>query len=91
PLFILVWAGSILTVLATLILGTMNLTGTQLYLLWVASALYLFGVQLPTFRFNIPLNDSLQALDIEALMIPRLQHPVRTLSRHGIVGTDSEP
>jgi len=67
PLFILVWAGSILTVLATLILGTMNLTGTQLYLLWVASALYLFGVQLPTFRFNIPLNDSLQALDIEAL------------------------
>ena len=67
PLFILVWAGSILTVFATLILGTMNLTGTQLYLLWVASALYLFGVQLPTFRFNIPLNDSLQALDIEAL------------------------
>ena len=40
PLFILVWAGSILTVLATLILGTMNLTGTQLYLLWIASVLY---------------------------------------------------
>ena len=67
PLFILVWAGSILTVLATLILGTIDMTGAQLYLLWIASALYLFGVQLPTFRFNIPLNDSLQALDIEAL------------------------
>ena len=67
PLFILVWAGSILTVLATLILGTIDLAGTQLYLLWIATALYLFGVQLPTFRFNIPLNDSLQALDIEAL------------------------
>lgn len=39
PLFILVWAGSIFTVLATLILGTMNLTGTQVYLLLVASAL----------------------------------------------------
>ena len=67
PLFILVCAGSILTVLATLVLGTMNLTGIQVYLLWVASGLYLLGVQLPTFRFNIPLNDSLQALDLDAL------------------------
>ena len=45
----------------------MNLSGTQLYLLIFASILYLFGVQLPTFRFNIPLNNSLQNLDIESL------------------------
>tara|TARA_B100001559_G_C16363872_1_gene558715 strand:+ start:50 stop:544 length:495 start_codon:yes stop_codon:yes gene_type:complete len=67
PLFVLVWAGSILSVLATLILGMMNLSGMHLYLLLVASVLYLFGVQLPTFRFNIPLNNSLQSLDIQAL------------------------
>jgi len=45
----------------------MELSGTQLYLLVLASILYLFGVQLPTFRINIPLNNSLQNLDIEAL------------------------
>ena len=63
PLFILVWAGSILSIIITLILGIMNLSGTQIYLLVFASILYLFGVQLPTFQFNIPLNNSLQNLD----------------------------
>ena len=67
PLFILVWAGSILSIIITLILGIMYLSGTQIYLLVFASILYLFGVQLPTFRFNIPLNNSLQNLDIESL------------------------
>jgi len=67
PLFILVWAGSILSIIITLILGIMNLSGTQIYLLVFASILYLFGVQLPTFRFNMPLNNSIQHLDIESL------------------------
>ena len=67
PLFVLVWAGSILTVIVTFVLGMMDLSGSQIYLLACASALYLLGVQLPTFRFNIPLNNSLQNLDIEAL------------------------
>ena len=67
PLFILVWAGSILSVIVTLVLGVMNLNGMQMYLLSTASVLYLLGVQLPTFRFNIPLNNSLQSLNIEKL------------------------
>ena len=67
PLFILVWAGSILSVIITLIMGIMDLSGTDIYLLSFASALYFFGVQLPTFRFNIPLNNSLQKMDIETL------------------------
>ena len=67
PLFILVWAGSILSIIITLTLGIMNLSGTQIYLLVFASILYLFGVQLPTFRFNIPLNNSIQHLDIGSL------------------------
>ena len=66
PLFILVWGGSILSVIITLALGIMNLSDAQIYLLAVASVLYLLGVQLPTFRFNIPLNNSLQNVDIEA-------------------------
>jgi uncharacterized membrane protein len=67
PLFILVWVGSIISIFITLILGIMNLSGTQIYLLVFASILYLFGVQLPTFRFNIPLNNSLKNLDILSL------------------------
>ena len=67
PLFVLVWAGSILSVVLTLVLGIMNLKGEQLYLLAGAASLYLVGVQLPTFRVNIPLNNELQNLDIEEL------------------------
>ena len=67
PLFILVWAGSILSVIITLIVGILDLIGGEIYLLSFASALYFFGVQLPTFRFNIPLNNSLQKVDIETL------------------------
>lgn len=67
PLFVLVWAGSILSIITTLIMGVMNLNGTQIYLLVIASIVYLFGVQLPTFRINIPLNNTLQKLDIEVL------------------------
>ena len=69
PLFIFVWAGSILSIIITFILGIMNLSGTHIYLLIFASILYIFGVQLPTFRFNIPLNNSLQNLDIETLEV----------------------
>ena len=67
PLFILVWAGSILSVIITLVMGIMNLSGGDIYLLGFASVLYLLGVQLPTFRFNIPLNNSIQEMDIAAL------------------------
>ena len=67
PLFILVWAGSILSTITTLILGAMDLSGGRLYLLGGASALYLLGVQLPTFQFNIPLNNMLQTYDIGAM------------------------
>lgn len=67
PLFVLVWAGSILSVILTLVLGILNLDDEKLYLLIGASSVYLIGVQLPTFRFNIPLNNELQNLDIEEL------------------------
>ena len=67
PLFVLVWAGSILSVILTLVLGILNLDDEKLYLLIGAASVYLIGVQLPTFRFNIPLNNELQNLDIEDL------------------------
>ena len=67
PLFMVVWVGSIFTVLGTLVLGTLQLTGLQLYLLCAAGVLYLLGVQAPTARFNIPLNNALQGWDLASM------------------------
>ena len=64
PLFILIWVGSIISIIGSLITGTMNLSGNQIYLLWIGSTFYLFGLQLPTIRFNIPPNNTLQEMDI---------------------------
>lgn len=67
PLFILVWVGSALSVLAAAILGAFLLDGVALVLLLAAAASYLLGAQLPTIAVNIPLNDRVQTLDIETL------------------------
>lgn len=64
PIFFLVWVGSIFSVIGALVLGTLDLDGAQRSFLWVGAMLYLLGVQLPTIRFNIPLNNMLQALDL---------------------------
>ena len=67
PLFMLVWVGSLIAMISTLVLGTIELSGSERALAWFASALYLIAVQGPTIRFNIPLNNALQALDLESM------------------------
>ena len=67
PLFMLVWVGSILSVLASMILGTMDLSGQEAVLLWLGCGWYLLGVQLPTIVCNIPLNNTIQGLEIDKL------------------------
>ena len=67
PVFMIVWVGSIISVVTMVVLGTLQLSGVQLYLVWFVTGLYLFGVQAPTLRFNIPLNNAVQALDVESL------------------------
>jgi uncharacterized membrane protein len=58
--FILVWVGSVVAIIATMVLGVQNLAASQTNLLGLAIAFYLLGVQLPTACFNIPLNNELQ-------------------------------
>ena len=67
PIFMAVWVGSIVSVVLMLVLGTLQLRGVERYLMWFASGLYLLAVQGPTLRFNIPLNNAVQALEIELL------------------------
>jgi len=65
PLFGLVWLGSVLALVAGLALGLGQVDGLEKLFLAIAGAVYLLGVQLPTFLVNIPLNNELQALDFE--------------------------
>ena len=62
PPFVLVWAGSVLAVLVAAGTGAGRLQGVDLVLLLCATGVYLLGVQLPTFLFNIPLNNQLKHL-----------------------------
>lgn len=67
PVFVFVWLGSIVAVLASLGLGLGQLDGTARLLMVVAGLVYLLAVQLPTFIINVPLNNKLQAVDVDAL------------------------
>lgn len=72
PWFLLVWVGSIVAILATGTAGLFRLHGGDRWLLTVAALVYLCGVQLPTISRNIPLNNQLQTLDLEAMDTPEL-------------------
>jgi uncharacterized membrane protein len=70
PLFLIVWVGSALSMLATAVLGAWSLSGVNRTLLIAAAALYLGCVQLPTAVINIPLNNAVQRLDLGAMAAP---------------------
>lgn len=67
PLFLFVWGGSIVAIVASGLLGVWQLQGVDLLLLIVATVTFLVGVQLPTATVNIPLNNQLQTVDVEAM------------------------
>lgn len=67
PLFVAVWMGSIVTSVAAATLGFGQLDGTQRLLLIAAPLVYILGVQLSTFTINVPLNNRLQMLDVDAM------------------------
>ena len=67
PIFMLVWVGSVLALVTSAVLGIGQLDGTGRLLILFATLAYLFGVQLPTFTINVPLNNKLQALDVYAI------------------------
>jgi uncharacterized membrane protein len=64
PVFLAVWVGSMLALMAALILGLFHLRGSALLLMVAALFVYLFGVQLPTIRINVPLNNEMQRVDL---------------------------
>lgn len=67
PIFMLVWIGSVVALISSVVLGMGRLEGIERLLLIVAALAYLLGVQLPTVTVNVPLNNKLQTLDADAL------------------------
>jgi uncharacterized membrane protein len=67
PLFILVWAGSVVTLVTSAVFGLGQLDGLGRLLIIFAALAYILGVQLPTITINIPLNNRLQAVDVDAV------------------------
>ena len=66
PLFVMVWIGSIVAVVAAAGLGFAQLQGTPRVLLISAPLLYILGVQISTFTINVPLNN--WSLDKQGLL-----------------------
>ena len=67
PIFVLVWVGSVVALVASAGLGIWQLDGAGRLLVIFASLAYLLGVQLPTVTINIPLNNKLQTLDVDVM------------------------
>ena len=72
PIFMLVWIGSAVVLVASTVLGIWRLEGLDRILLIVACVIYISGVQVPTVTINIPLNDQLQSLDLDAMPNPEV-------------------
>ena len=67
PLFMLVWVGSLLAVIAAAALGLWTHTGLDRMLVVLAAAVFLIAVQVPTATINIPLNNQIKSLDVAAM------------------------
>ena len=78
PLFVLVSLGTALVLLGTTLLAFSHLEGSALLLVVAACAIFLVGVQFPTFIINIPLNNRVQSLDLDSLSEGELHQERRT-------------
>jgi uncharacterized membrane protein len=67
PVFGLVWMGSVVALLLSAVMGVLQLDGMGRVLIVVSALVYVLGVQVPTFRINVPLNNILQGLDVDAM------------------------
>lgn len=67
PIFIAVWVGSVVALLLSVALASGVLGGYGRLLIISATLIYMLGVQLPTLIINVPLNNRLQLLQVDAV------------------------
>ena len=64
PLFMLTWVGSIISVLSVIVISLLSLGLSEAWKLIVVGLIYLLGVQGITISIHLPLNNRIQAIDI---------------------------
>lgn len=72
PFFMFVWIGSAIAIVVAAVIGFSQIDGVDRALLIAAAVVYLLGVQLPSVRINIPLNNKIQAIDVEQKNVQEL-------------------
>jgi len=66
PLFILIWVGSIVSVLGTIITSIISLGIIEAWLIISVGTVYLLGVQGITISIHLPLNKRIQKININS-------------------------
>ena len=64
PLFMLTWVGSIISVLSVMAISIFSLGFSEAWIMFVVGLIYLLGVQGITISIHLPLNNRIQAIDI---------------------------
>lgn len=70
PLFLIVWIGSFVCLVIAALLSIVVLSGIDRSLLFLATLFVILGVQLPTVLKNIPLNNRIQAFEVDIIDDP---------------------
>lgn len=65
PLFMLIWIGSILSVISTIVFSIFNINADYSIFIIVTGFFYLIGVQGLTISIHIPLNNNIQKFDVD--------------------------
>ena len=72
PLFMLIWVGSIIAILSSILIAIIFFGISETWLIILVGVVYLLGVQGITISIHIPLNNHLQQVNIDELNAERL-------------------
>jgi len=72
PIFILIWVGSIISVVSTIIISIFTLGILEGWKIIFVSLVYLLGVQAITIIIHLPLNRRIQKIDINSTNLQSL-------------------
>ena len=74
PIFMLIWVGSIVSVLSLLLISIAYVGLSDTWLIVLVTLIYLFGVQGVTILIHLPLNNQIQKLNLEKLKDDNLKN-----------------
>ena len=67
PLFMMLWIGSIISILLTIIVATATIGLSNSWLIILVGVIYLLGVQGVTIVIHLPLNNHIQRINIDKI------------------------